>query len=114
MERPRARTPVAVWNVRRRASPVNLPLDDRAVISRIVHGDGDALAALVNRHRPSVLRHLRRYPIEPQARDSIAHDVITDMVRKLATFTGETDFTTWLYRVTANTALHHMRARRVA
>jgi RNA polymerase sigma-70 factor (ECF subfamily) len=91
---------------------VNLPLDDHAVVTRIVHGDGDALAALMRRHRPTVVRHLRRYPFAPDARDSIAGDVMTDMVRKLATFNGETNFTTWLYRVTANTALHHMRALR--
>lgn len=91
---------------------MNLPLDDHAVISQIVHGDGAALAALVRRHRPSVMSHLRRYPIAPAARETIAGDVMADMVRKLSTFSGETTFTTWLYRVTANSALHHMRAHR--
>ena len=93
---------------------MNLPLDDRAIVNQAVAGDGDALAALVRRHRPTVMSHLRRYPIAPAARESITHDVLTDMVRKLSTFTGETTFTTWLYRVTANTALHHLRAHRTA
>jgi len=90
---------------------VNLPLDDGAIITQIVAGDSAALAAFMNRHRPTVMSHLRRYPFAPDRRESIAHDVMTDMVRKLSTFTGKTTFTTWLYRVTANTALHHMRGR---
>lgn len=91
---------------------MTLPLDDRAVISQIVGGDGEALAALVNRHRPTIVRHLRRYPIAPDARERVTHEVVTDMVRKLSTYSGDVTFTRWVYRVTANAAFQHLKTQR--
>jgi RNA polymerase sigma-70 factor (ECF subfamily) len=41
--------------------------------------------------------------------EDITQDVFLQLVRKLATFRGESEFTTWLHRVTVNAALGHRR-----
>ncbi len=92
---------------------MTIPLDDRAVIDQIVSGDGAALAALLHRHRPTIVRHLRRYPIAADARDKVTNDVVADVVRKLSSYSGEVTFTRWLYRITANAALQHLRKQRL-
>jgi RNA polymerase sigma-70 factor (ECF subfamily) len=43
--------------------------------------------------------------------EDIAQEVFLQVVRKLATFRGESEFTTWLHRITINAALGHRRKR---
>jgi RNA polymerase sigma-70 factor (ECF subfamily) len=41
--------------------------------------------------------------------EDIAQEVFLQVVRKLATFRGESEFTTWLHRITINAAFGHRR-----
>jgi RNA polymerase sigma-70 factor (ECF subfamily) len=41
--------------------------------------------------------------------EDITQDVFLQVVRKLATFRGESEFTTWLHRITVNAALGYRR-----
>jgi RNA polymerase sigma-70 factor (ECF subfamily) len=41
--------------------------------------------------------------------EDVTQDVLLQVVRKLDTFRGEAEFTTWLHRVTVNMALAHRR-----
>jgi RNA polymerase sigma-70 factor (ECF subfamily) len=43
--------------------------------------------------------------------EDVTQDVLLQVVRKLDTFRGEADLTTWLHRVTVNAALVHRRKR---
>jgi RNA polymerase sigma-70 factor (ECF subfamily) len=43
--------------------------------------------------------------------EDVTQDVLLQVVRKLGTFRGESDVTTWLHRVTVNAALAHRRKR---
>jgi RNA polymerase sigma-70 factor (ECF subfamily) len=43
--------------------------------------------------------------------EDVTQDVFLLVVRKLATFRGASDVSTWLYRVTVNAALEHRRKR---
>ena len=91
-----------------------LPLDDRIIVERAVSGDVEALAALLRRHHPTVVRHLQRYPFDAAEREALGQEVMQQVVRKLPSFAGDAAFTTWLYRVTANTALMRLRGSRLA
>jgi RNA polymerase sigma-70 factor (ECF subfamily) len=43
--------------------------------------------------------------------EDVTQDVLLQVVRKLDTFRGEADLTTWLHRITVNAALVHRRKR---
>jgi RNA polymerase sigma-70 factor (ECF subfamily) len=43
--------------------------------------------------------------------EDVTQEVLLQVVRKLDTFRGDADLTTWLHRVTVNAALIHLRKR---
>ncbi len=87
-------------------------LSDRDLVSRAMAGDKEALSTLLQRYRPVVMRHLQRYPVDDADRKDLMQEAMLQVVRKLHTFRGDAQFSTWLYRVTANAALMKMRSER--
>ena len=85
---------------------------DAELIQRSRAGEQDALSTLLLRYRPVVIRHLQRYPIDDADRKDLLQEALLQVVRKLHTFRGDAQFSTWLYRVTANAALMRMRSER--
>src|SRR5687767_13333136 len=65
-------------------------------------------------HGPRVYNLARRMLGNDADAEDVTQDVLLQVVRKLDTFRGDADFTTWLHRVTVNAALahRHKRARR--
>lgn len=87
-------------------------LGDRELVSKAMAGDKTALSTLLQRYRPVVMRHLQRYPVDDADRKDLLQEAMLQVVRKLHTFRGDAQFSTWLYRVTANAALMRMRSER--
>jgi RNA polymerase sigma-70 factor, ECF subfamily len=65
-------------------------------------------------YAPRVYNLARRMLGNDADAEDVTQDVLVQVVRKLNTFRGESDFSTWLHRVTVNAALAHRgkRARR--
>lgn len=65
-------------------------------------------------YAPRVYTLARRMLGNDADAEDVTQDVLMQVVRKLDTFRGESQFPTWLHRVTVNTALAHRakRARR--
>ncbi len=65
-------------------------------------------------YAPRVYSLARRMLGNDADAEDVTQDVLLQVVRKLDTFRGESQFPTWLHRVTVNTALAHRakRARR--
>lgn len=55
---------------------------------------------------------MQRFPIAPHDRADLVQDALLQVIRRLHTFRGDSQFSTWLYRVTANAALMRMRSER--
>jgi RNA polymerase sigma-70 factor, ECF subfamily len=67
-------------------------------------GDRAALESLMVVIRPRVLRHCRRLlPYSDDAEDA-CQDTLVRVTQRIGTFEGRSQFTTWLYHVTANSA----------
>src|SRR5262245_14368954 len=84
---------------------------DESLVVRASAGDRDAFEALVVRHHPGVYRLAYRLVGNDQDALDVAQDVFLQLLRSLGTFRGESRFSTWLYRVTTNTALMQLRTR---
>ena len=82
------------------------------LIDKVKDGDRDALDALTRLIRPHVERQLARYPVSDDDRLDLVQSTLLQVVRRIRSFRGDSSFTTWLFRVTANEALMLMRSQR--
>jgi RNA polymerase sigma-70 factor, ECF subfamily len=84
-------------------------LSDGELVKRARENDESAIAALVNRHSDRLYTLLKRMlRNDDDARDALQETFMV-MLEKLATFRGQAQFYTWLYRIATNLVL--MRAR---
>ena len=88
-------------------------LSDPILVTRAKAGDAAALDSLCRRHGPRVERlalHLLRDPED--ARDA-AQESLAKLVVRIRQFRGESQFGTWLHRLTVNTCKDYAQARAV-
>jgi RNA polymerase sigma-70 factor (ECF subfamily) len=85
---------------------------EKEVMERALTGDTQALGALVVELRPHVERQLQRYPVTDEDRRDLVQATLVQVIRRLGSFRGDSSFSTWLFRVTANEALMLMRSQR--
>lgn len=87
-------------------------IEDLDLVERAQAGDREALGELFVRHSTAV-RRLLASVVGPSADlDDLAQDVFVQVHRSLPKFRKESRFTTWLHRVTVNTAISHLRKPR--
>jgi len=85
---------------------------DRSLLDRALGGDAAALNSFITDVRPHVERQLMRYPVTEEDRRDLLQATLMQLVRRLGSFRGDSSFSTWLFRVTANEALMLMRSQR--
>ena len=84
---------------------------DGALARRAGTGDGDAFAALLERHYDRIFRVGARVLGDAEEAADLAQDVCVALPAKLASFRGESRFSTWLYRVVVNAARDALRRK---
>src|SRR4051812_46836923 len=82
------------------------------IIEKVKEDDREALGTLMRLIRPHVERQLARYPVSDDDRLDLVQSTLLQVVRRIRSFRGDSSFTTWLFRVTANEALMLMRSQR--
>jgi RNA polymerase sigma-70 factor (ECF subfamily) len=85
---------------------------DKATLRKASEGDSAALTDLITMLRPHVERQLLRYPLSEEDRQDVLQAALMQIVRRVGSFRGDSSFSTWLFRVTANEALMLMRSQR--
>jgi len=83
--------------------------DDFSLVKRFIDGDESAFAVLVQRHKEKIRNIIYLTMNNSNSVDDIAQDVFLTVYRNLNNFRFESQFTTWLYRLTVHVA---MKARR--
>jgi RNA polymerase sigma-70 factor (ECF subfamily) len=82
---------------------------DEALATRAAAGDSSAFEAIVGRYQARVFRLACRLTSDTDAAD-VLQETFLQVYRHLASFRGESRFSTWLYRIASNAALMHRRA----
>jgi RNA polymerase sigma-70 factor (ECF subfamily) len=86
---------------------------EQELIARAQGGDKAAFAALVRAHQNEVYTLARRLVGDPHLAADIAQETLIRAWRALPRFRGDAALSTWLHRITVNTAwTHKKRARR--
>lgn len=83
---------------------------DETIAARAAAGDDSAFEILVERYQARVFRLACRLTSDTDAPD-VLQETFLQVYRRLSSFRGESQFSTWLYRIASNAALMHRRAR---
>ena len=101
------RTPKCVLPVVERSQ-----LSDYAVARTAAHGAMAGIGDLYMRHNRQVYSICLRMIGNATEAEDLTQEVFVQLLRKIDSFRGDSQFTTWLYRVTVNQVLMHLRRRR--
>ena len=91
------------------------PTQEQELIARAQEGDRAAFAALVRLHGDEVYTLARRLVGDPHLAADVTQETLIRAWRALPKFRGDAQLSTWLHRITVNTAwTHKKRAKRYA
>src|SRR6516225_10518279 len=88
-------------------------LSDIELIQQTLTGNQAAYADLVKRHQRFVFTLALRFAKVREDAEEIAQDTFIKAYRSLASFQGQSKFSTWLYSIVYTTAMTFLRKKRV-
>jgi len=87
------------------------PSNDDELVDRARRGDAGAFGELVRRHQNEVYTVALRMVADRHLAYDVAQDAFVRAWRAIGRFRGDAQFSTWIHRVTVNTALTHRDRR---
>ncbi len=88
-------------------------LNDSEIISKVLSGDHQAYAILVNRYQNYVFTLALRMVKSREDAEEVAQDAFIKAYKYLADFKGASKFTTWLYTIVNNTGISFLRKKKL-
>jgi len=86
------------------------PQTDYELAQAIAQGTVSCIADLYERHSSMVYSLCLRMTGNVMEAEDLTHDVFIQLLKKSGSFRGESKFSTWLYRLTINQVLMHIRS----
>lgn len=88
-------------------------LNDSEIISRVLNGDQQAYAMLVDRYQGYVFTLTLRMIKSREDAEEVAQDVFIKAYKYLSDFRGDSKFSTWLYTIVNNTCITFLRKKKL-
>lgn len=85
---------------------------DTELVAEFRNGNTDAYAEIINRYTQKVHNLALRITRNAEDAEEVLQDVFVTVYRKIDKFEGKSAFSSWLYRITANTAFMKLRKRK--
>lgn len=82
---------------------------DLELAARLVKGDSAAVEELAADFGPMINQQAFKYMKNWEDAEEVAQDVLLKVVRKIALFRGDSALSSWIYRITFNTAMSRLR-----
>lgn len=87
--------------------------NDENLIKQVLSGDTDAFAAIVDRYKGRVFTLAYRMLSCREEAEDISQEAFVKIYRSLKIYdAGRTRFSTWIYRITYNLCVDHLRKRK--
>src|SRR5215467_1582543 len=86
---------------------------ERDLVGRMRARDGSAVADLASLYGPRIQQLAFRYLKNWEDAEEVAQDVLMKVYRKIEAFRGDAALSSWIYRITFNTAMSRLRHQRV-
>ena len=85
--------------------------EDKNLINRIISGEKDAFAGLIEQYKKLVFHIVFRIVKSEEEREDICHDVFIKVYQGLKGFKGDCKLSSWIGRIAYNTSLNHIGKR---
>jgi RNA polymerase sigma-70 factor (ECF subfamily) len=87
--------------------------NDNELISKVLGGDQQAYAVLVDRYKSYVFTLALRFTKNREDAEEVSQDIFIKAYRALADFRGASKFSTWLYTIVNTTCITFLRKKRL-
>jgi RNA polymerase sigma-70 factor (ECF subfamily) len=87
-------------------SELNVPVDDRELVTKAQAGDMTAYEELVRRHQQGLFSYLYRMAGNSADAEELAQAALVKAWQAISGFRGASSFKTWLYRIGTNLCLN--------
>jgi len=87
---------------------------DRDLVARVRSGSDDGVSALAATYGHRIHQLAYRYLRNWEDAEEVTQDVLLKVVRKIDAFRGDAALSSWIYRITFNTAMSRLRTHRHA
>jgi RNA polymerase sigma-70 factor (ECF subfamily) len=85
---------------------------ERDLVGRMRARDGSAVTDLASLYGPRIQQLAFRYLRNWEDAEEVAQDVLLKVYRKIEAFRGDAALSSWIYRITFNTAMSRLRHQR--
>ena len=85
---------------------------ERDLVGRMRAGDGSAVTDLASLYGPRIQQLAFRYLKNWEDAEEVSQDVLLKVYRKIDAFRGDSALSSWIYRITFNTAMSRLRTAR--
>lgn len=82
---------------------------EKTLVGRLRAEDGTAVAELADTYGARIYQLALRYTKNHEDAEEIAQDVLLKVFRKIRAFRGDAALSSWIYRITYNTAMSRLR-----
>ncbi|MDD2515114.1 MAG: RNA polymerase sigma factor [Proteiniphilum sp.] len=87
-------------------------MSDEILIKEVIAGNNAAFKTLMERYQLLVFRTVMGFVHLKEDAEDITQEVFIRVYQSLHTFQGESEFSTWIYRITVNMSLNFLRSNR--
>lgn len=87
-------------------------MSEKEIISALRAGDARAFENLLDQFQDKVYRSCLSYLPNPQEAEDIAQEVFVEVYQSIHKFEAKSSLSTWIYRITANKCLEHLRKKK--
>ena len=85
---------------------------DSILVEKAKKGDANSFEILVIKYQRRIFNLIFRLTNEPDIVEDIAQEVFIKAYKALKDFKGKSSFSTWIYRITVNTCLNHIKSNK--
>lgn len=82
------------------------------LIELILKGNQEAFRTILEQYKGKVFRTCMGFVHDKEDAEELTQDVFVNLYQNLDRFKGNSSFSTWIYRITVNSSLNHLRKKR--
>ena len=87
-------------------------MSDEQLIHEILSGDSSAFKTLMEKYQLQVFRTVIGFVHSKEDAEDITQDIFVKVYQSLTSFKGESEFSTWLYRISVNMSINFVNRNR--